>query len=302
MKQITLGLDNGNKCYKSSEGYINESGYTKSDVEPISKQNLLIYEGKFYSIGGNRLSVQMDKTLNDDAFILSLPAIGDAIIKAGIKDEKVEVMLGTGLPIIHYGKLKSKFRDYFLRKDVCFNYKGQMFNIDIINCKVYPQGYAAFMQIYSAYKGVTANLFDIGGYTVDFFRIDNGIINPSTSYSIPNGVIILITSIQQELMKLNINLTDGQVEEIILGKEPFIFDIEVNQMVELKTQEYVDNLLSKILEMGFELRNACIFVGGGSLLLKKYIEATERIKYSEYLDNFSNSKGNKLLLEQELRR
>ena len=61
--------------------------------------NLLIYEGKFYSIGGHRLSVQMDKTINQDAFILSLPAIADAVNKAGMEGQ-ADVILGVGLPII----------------------------------------------------------------------------------------------------------------------------------------------------------------------------------------------------------
>ena len=38
--------------YKNKEGYISESGFTKSNDEPISTSNLLIYEGKFYSVGG----------------------------------------------------------------------------------------------------------------------------------------------------------------------------------------------------------------------------------------------------------
>ena len=32
--RILLGLDNGNKCTKTSEGYISESGFTKFDYEP----------------------------------------------------------------------------------------------------------------------------------------------------------------------------------------------------------------------------------------------------------------------------
>jgi plasmid segregation protein ParM len=83
--RILLGLDNGNKCTKTSEGYISESGFTKSDMNQSQQAILLVYEGKFYSIGGNRLSVQMDKTVNQDAFILSLPAIADAINKAGVE-------------------------------------------------------------------------------------------------------------------------------------------------------------------------------------------------------------------------
>src|SRR5690554_5295015 len=104
-KRILLGLDNGNKCVKTSEGYINEAGFTKSSDEPISASNLLVYQGEFYSIGSNRMSVQMDKTVNEDAFILSLPAIADALNKVGI-EEKASIILGLGLPIVNYGTLK----------------------------------------------------------------------------------------------------------------------------------------------------------------------------------------------------
>lgn len=100
---------------------VSESGFTKSNYEPISTSNLLVYEGKFYSIGSNRLSVQMDKTVNQDAFILSLPAIADAVNKAGMEGQ-ADIILGVGLPIVSYGTLKKKFREYFLKRDIEFNF------------------------------------------------------------------------------------------------------------------------------------------------------------------------------------
>ncbi|MFL0270104.1 ParM/StbA family protein [Candidatus Clostridium radicumherbarum] len=301
IKQLILGLDNGNKNTKSSEGFIGDSGYVKSDVMPVSKHNLLEYGGNYYNVGSNRFSVQLDKTVNDDAFIISLAAIGDALEKAGINDEKVDVLLGTGLPIVHYGKLKGKFRDYFNRKDIRFTYNSREYEIDI-DSKVYPQGFAAFTFLYTAYKNVVCNLVDIGGYTVDLMRIENGIINPATCFSLPYGVITLLTSIQQELLKINVTLTESQISDIIMGVQPVIFDIEVKELIQAKTGEYVDNLLSKILELGFELRNANIFAGGGSMLVKGYIDSSNKVKFAEYLDLFSNAKGYKLLLQQELRR
>jgi plasmid segregation protein ParM len=133
--RILLGLDNGNKCTKTSEGYISESGFTKFDYEPISTNNLLVYEGKFYSIGSNRLCVQMDKTVNQDAFILSLPAIADAIDRAGVEGD-VDVIIGVGLPIVNYGIFKKKFREYFLRQNIEFNFNKKDYKVDIVNCKV----------------------------------------------------------------------------------------------------------------------------------------------------------------------
>lgn len=230
--RILLGLDNGNKCTKTSEGYIAESGFTKSNSEPISTSNLLIYEGKFYSIGGNRLSVQMDKTVNQDTFIMSLPAIADAVDIARTED-KSDVILGVGLPIVNYGTLKKKFREYFLRQDVKFNFNKRDYAINIADCRVYPQGYASIITVFNSYRNLLCNVIDIGGYTIDFFRVENGIIDVSTCYSIPSGIITLIANIQQELLKTNIRLTEIQIQDIIAGKEPVIFEADVKEMVKV---------------------------------------------------------------------
>jgi len=263
---------------------------------------LLIYKGIYYSIGSNRASVQLDKTQNQDAFILSLAAIADAIAKAGI-EQKADVFIGVGLPIVHYGKMKHKFREYFIRNNITFAFNGNDYNINIIDCRVYPQSYAAFINIYRDYKDVSvANIIDIGGYTTDFFIVENGIINTATCYSLPNGVITLFASIQQELLKMNINLTEKQIQDIILGREPVLFDADIGKMIKMKAEEYIENLLTKILEYGFEFRNPTIIVGGGGMMLRKYIESSDRVKYIENLDQFANARGYKILLEQELRR
>lgn len=299
--RILLGLDNGNKCIKTSEGYISEAGFIKSNNEPISTSNLLIYEGKFYSIGGNRLSVQMDKTVNQDTFIMSLPAIADAVNIARIED-KSDVILGVGLPIVNYGTLKKKFREYFLRQDVKFNFNKKGYAINIIDCRVYPQGYASLITVFNSYKDILCNVIDIGGYTVDIFRVENGIIDTASCYSLPDGIITLIANIQQELLKTNIRLTETQIQDIILGREPVIFEADVKEIIKIMTNEYVENILAKIEEYGFEFRNPTVFTGGGSMLLRKYIEESTKVRYADFLDQFANARGFKILLEQELRR
>lgn len=66
--------------------------------------------------------------------------------------------------------------------------------------------------------------------------------------------------------------------------------------------KYVENILSKIEEYGFEFRNPSVFTGGGSMMLRDYIQKANKVKYAEFLDQFSNARGFKLLLEQELSR
>jgi len=171
-----------------------------------------------------------------------------------------------------------------------------------LNC-IGISSYAAFINIFKDYKDIAlANVIDIGGYTTDFFMVENGIINTATCYSLPNGVITLFASIQQELLKMNINLTEKQIQDIILGREPVLFDADIGKMIKMKAEEYIENLLTKILEYGFEFRNPTIIVGGGGMMLRKYIESSDRVKYIENLDQFANARGYKILLEQELRR
>lgn len=298
---LLLGLDNGNKCTKTSEGYISESGFTKSSVEPISSNNLLIYEGKFYSIGDHRLSVQMDKTANEDTFILSLPAIAHAIDKAGMETQ-ADIILGVGLPIVNYGTLKKKFREYFLRFGVEFNFNKKDYKINIIDCRVYPQGYSSLITVFNSYRNLLCNVIDIGGYTVDIFRVENGIIDTTSCFSLADGIITLIANAQQELLKMGIRLTEMQVQDIVAGKKPVIFDDEVDVIVQSVAKEYTEKLLAKIQEYGFEFRNATVFTGGGSILLQKYIEESRKLKYADFLDQFANARGYKILLERELRR
>lgn len=300
-KRILLGLDNGNKCVKTSEGYINEAGFTKSKDEPITVNNLLVYQGEFYSIGSNRMNVQMDKTVNEDAFILSLPAIADAVNKVGI-EEKASITLGLGLPIVNYGTLKKKFREYFLRQDIRFTYNKKNYHIDIVDARVYPQGYASLVTDFNSYKNMLCNIIDIGGFTIDIFQVENGIINTTSCFSLPEGVITLIAKVQQELLKTNIRLTETQIQDIIMGKNPVLFDIDVKEIVENMAMEYVENILSKIEEYGFEFRNPSVFTGGGSMMLHDYIQRANKIKYADFLDQFSNARGFKILLEQELSR
>jgi plasmid segregation protein ParM len=73
--------------------------------------------------------------------------------------------------------------------------------------------------------------------------------------------------------------------------------------IEERTQIYVEELLDKLKEYGFEMKiNPTIFVGGGSMLLQKYIENSPKIGYMEVLDSFANVKGFELLAKQAVSR
>ncbi|KIO61629.1 hypothetical protein B4065_3452 [Caldibacillus thermoamylovorans] len=184
-----IGIDHGNKAIKSIVNQYN-SGFTVSNTMPITKERLLEFEGKYYSILGERFPVMLDKTVNDNFFILSLPAIAEVLEKKYQGVNKGEIILACGLPIMYYGKQKDKFREYFLRDNISFTFGEKRYEVSIKDAYVYPQGYAAIMPHFTHYKDVSRlNVVDIGGYTVDVFTVEKGLLNIKSCISLTTGIV-----------------------------------------------------------------------------------------------------------------
>ena len=73
-QKITIPLDHGNRNMKTAEEVFT-SGFVESDLKPVLGE-YLEYNGKFYSLTGERIPYMRDKTLDDSFFILTLFGIG----------------------------------------------------------------------------------------------------------------------------------------------------------------------------------------------------------------------------------
>lgn len=73
-QKITIPLDHGNRNMKTAEEVFT-SGFVESDLKPVLGE-YLEYNGKFYSLTGERIPYMRDKTLDDRFFILTLFVIG----------------------------------------------------------------------------------------------------------------------------------------------------------------------------------------------------------------------------------
>ena len=69
-QKITIPLDHGNRNMKTAEEVFT-SGFVESDLKPVLGE-YLEYNGKFYSLTGERIPYMRDKTLDDRFFILTL--------------------------------------------------------------------------------------------------------------------------------------------------------------------------------------------------------------------------------------
>ena len=81
---VVIGIDHGFSLIKSYH-HIMSNGVAKTSGRPPVLENSLYYDGNYYVIGGSRMTVNEDKTENDNYFILTLAAIAKEMKTRGIE-------------------------------------------------------------------------------------------------------------------------------------------------------------------------------------------------------------------------
>ena len=292
---MLIAMDHGNKQCKlvRSEPFI--SGLSESEVQPFGT-DVLKYRDKYYQLSDQRIPYRRDKTEDDRFFVLTLFGIANEIEAArayvpGI----IRVQLAVGLPPAHYGAQHEKFVQYFSRRGVVsFTYCKKPYSISIDDVACYPQSYAAAVSILQALTTIPlALVVDIGGYTMDYIRIKKGRGDLVSCDSLENGVIMLYNKIISKVRAAqDILLSEEQIDAILLD-QPVQGFREVIPIVERCAQEFVTDLLNALRERQLELRTApVVFVGGGSILLKRHIERSGKVAHPMFVEDIrANVKG-----------
>lgn len=298
---MLIAIDHGNKQMKlvRSEPFI--SGLSESEIRPFGT-DVLKYRKKYYQISDQRIPYHRDKTEDDRYFILTLFGIANEIEAANAYTSGIiRVQLAVGLPPAHYGAQNAAFTRYFTGRSVVnFSYHGKPYSIKIDDVACYPQSYAAAASILPSLTTVPlALVVDIGGYTMDYIRIKKGRGDLASCDSLENGVIMLYNRIISKVRAAqDILLSEEEIDAILLSQS-FHGLPEVVPMVERYAQEFVSDLLSALRERQLELRTIpVVFVGGGSILLKRHIQQSGKVGHPMFVEDIrANAKGYEMLYQ-----
>ena len=177
-------------------------------------------------------------------------------------------------------------------------FHGKRLEIYISEATAFPQAFAAAMPVYSQISGYSkVMVIDIGGFTADYLLIKNGQADLTVCDTLENGVIILYNQISGKInSELDILLEESDIDTILKG-EPNEFDDDVKKIVFAAAQVFINDLFGKLRERMIDLRSGkTVFTGGGSILLKKQIEASGKVSSPIFIDKISaNAKGYELL-------
>ena len=300
-QKVIVPIDHGNRNLKT-EQHVFTSGILESDCKPVLGE-FLQYNGRYYTLSEQRIPYMRDKSSDERFFILTLFGIVMEAERQRISSENtiLQVELPVGLPPKHYGALHRKFRDYFMNRGrQCLIYKGREYQLEIADAAVFPQDYAAAMTIYpkiSSFSKVTT--VDIGGFTLDYLLLRGGRPDLSVCDSLEKGVITLYNTIISRVnSEYDILLEDADIDSIIKG-EKTDYDMQVIRMVQEMTKTYVDDLLGTLRERGLDLKTGCVvFIGGGALLLREYLENSDKVGKCVFIEDIcANAKGYGLLYQ-----
>ena len=117
--------------------------------------------------------------------------------------------------------------------------------------------------------------------------------------SLDNGVITLYNGIKSKVNADFDILLDESDIDAVLKDAPTDFDESVIRIVQEQAQQFINDLFGKLRERMIDLRSGkAVFVGGGSILLKKQIEASGKVSAPIFVDEISaNTKGYELLFK-----
>jgi plasmid segregation protein ParM len=276
---------------------------------PALKENNVIYRvGNLAAKSANATELdpgsaksEEDQTLVMLFATLALDAVRDENKEVFPRNKNVidaNYTLGTGLPLreVKEGKdvgYRSKLVGSVHQVEflVTPKYQGTKVNIKFNEAKIYPEGFAAFINLVmdNQLKIINKNLIDkriviqdIGGLSTDIAVIKNRNVDDDKAQGFNLGVSEALESIREEIRsKHGVELDSRRdVVEIITrkndrnhimvkGSRTSVHDITDRILLELAKKQY--RLLRNIWQKNSQTE-ICYFVGGGANVLKDYIK------------------------------
>lgn len=179
-----------------------------------------------------------------------------------------------------------------------FEFQGKTYSIFIEKAMCFPRAYAAAVTMLQSLRDKPkALIVDQGGMTIDLLLLKDGAGDLSVCESLEHGVITLYNQVKSKVSaELDVLLEESEIDAILQGRTEHVSP-QVTSMVEQQAQAFVNDLFSILRERGLELKSdVVVFMGGGSILLHRQIEASGKVPHPLFVDDIrANAKGFELL-------
>lgn len=161
------------------------------------------------------------------------------------------------------------------------------YSIMIDKVMVFPQAYAAVVPKSSMVVNMLrVFVVDIGGYTTDVLLLKNGKPDLQFCRSLETGIITMNNEIIRKVGALHdMRIEDEHISAVLSGQDTILSD-DVKQTICGATKLHAQDVLNQLRELQVDLRsNPAVFIGGGSLLLRPFLEASPLVAKADFVES-----------------
>ena len=294
-----IGIDNGYGNIKTANCCF-PAGLTVHGAEPVFKDDLLVYDGRYYLIGTGHKEFKADKTGDDDYYILTLAAIARELNVYGLTD--ATVYLAVGLPLTWVSRQREDFKVYLTRnREPSFIFRGKAYRVEIAGVDVFPQGFAAVAGQIRDFQGMNM-LCDIGNGTMNIMFINDRKPVVDRMFTEKYGTHQCMLAVRENVMRTHHATVDESIINRVLRFGTA--DIREDYLTTIRetAAEYVGEIFRILREHEYNPALMRLHVlGGGSCLVCNF-GAYDADRVTIYEDICATAKGYEYLCEQALRR
>ena len=298
-KTVIIGVDHGYQNIKTAHA-IFKSGVTAYEKEPIFKNNMLIYQDRYYIIGDEHKEFTAVKMNDQDYYILTLAAIGIELHLRGLTCARVH--LAAGLPLTWVSEQKEAFKAYLLQnKEADLTFRDENYHVEFVGADVYPQGFSAVADRLREFRGVNM-LCDIGNGTMNIMYINNGRPVASKCFTEKYGTHQCMLAAREKLMqRFGVAVDDAVIEEVLRYGEADIGKQYLDVIREV-AKAYAAGIMRRLREHEYNPELMKLYVvGGGGCLIQNFTEYDPaRVTIND--DICATAKGYELLASGNLGR
>ena len=301
MNALVIGVDVGFGNTKTAHTVFS-SGIKKHATKPPINSMVVETNTGFYSVGNPKNTIQKSKTITEDMLILTEAAIAEELKRLGITS--ADIHLGVGVPLTRMGAEKEAMLTYYNKnRKLVYKYEDVTYSINLLSINVFPQGYAAVVNYLSKFSRLSL-VVDIGSWTIDILPFKEGKPDLSQCKSLSLGTITCMHKINEDLREQ----FNGEADEILLK------DVMINgtsedlpdkylTVVKEGLSSYVEEIMGQLRALQFNLDTTqLVFIGGGSTIIKHFLDASKYPKATIIDDVHINAKGYEELVRFQLRK
>ena len=268
--KVIIGIDHGYGNIKTAN-HIFKTGVMEYDAEPLFTKDMLVYGGKYYTIGEGHKEFQAEKQNDDDYYVLTLAAIAMELKDNDLTE--ADVFIAAGLPLTWTSGQKAEFAAYLTKNErVTFVFRKVRYRIRIVGAKIYPQGYAAVAEFAAKMKGVNM-VADIGNGTMNTLTIINGAPQQGRMFTEKFGTHQCTLAVREQFMRqTRREIDDAIIEEVLINGKANLSDADL-KIIKATATEYVNNIFRRLREHGYDDKSTTLYVtGGGGCLVKNFYD------------------------------